>query len=158
MGLAYHPASRYQAMQVNGADRLELILLLYNGAIKELRQARDFLDKGDIEKRVRCINKAGALIGELKTALDFERGGEIAKSLDRLYAYMLRRLTEANLRKDGDTLEEIARLLETLLSAWEEARLKIASEKPETKSFPSTVGNGRDRLSLTSTECAGPTY
>jgi flagellar secretion chaperone FliS len=158
MGLACHPASRYQVMEVNGADRIELILLLYKSAIKELRQAKGFLEQRDIENRVRCINKANSLIGELKTALDFDRGGEIATSLDRLYAYMIRRTTEANLRRDGDALEEVAKLLEILLSAWEEARLKIAAEKPPERPFPSAVGNGEDRLSLSPTGYTGSTY
>lgn len=155
MGLAYHPACRYQAMEINGADRMELVLLLYKGAIKELHQAKGFLDTGEIENRVRCINKAGAIIGELKTALDFDRGGDLAKSLDHLYTYMMRRLIQANLRRDGEILEEIAGLLGTLLPAWEETRLKNAAEKADHTPFASQAGGTGDRLSLSSVEWAG---
>lgn len=55
-------AGRYAAMQVNTADRIELLLLLYEGAIKELKQAVLCLESGNIEERVRHINKACAII------------------------------------------------------------------------------------------------
>ena len=68
------------------------------------------------------MDKAISMIGELQTALDFEKGGEIAVSLDRLYDYLLRRLTEANANRDPAPLEEIIRLLGMLESAWQEVK------------------------------------
>ena len=81
-----------------------------------------FFEKGDIEQRVTAMDKAMAMIGELQAALDFDKGAEIATSLDLLYAYMLRRLTEANVTKDPQPVEEITKLLGILESAWQETR------------------------------------
>lgn len=144
MGYAPNFASRYTAMEVATADRFELLLLLYKGAIKEAKLAIQAFQSGNIEARVNHLNKVCAIIGELRAALDFERGGEIAVSLERLYHYMTRRLSDANLRRQTAPVEEVAKLLEVLLSAWEEARGK--SEQPS--AGPPEPHSMRDRLTL----------
>ena len=113
--------SYYKQMEVQTADPFELVLILYKGAIDRLGQAKHFLQSGDIENRVLCLNKAAAMIAELQTALDFKNGGEIAVSLGRLYSYMQTRIAEANARKQVEPIDEVCHLLNVLLSAWEEA-------------------------------------
>ena len=112
----------YQRVRIQTADPIELILILCGGAVYHLKRATIFFEKGDIEQRVTAIDKAMAMIGELQAALDFDKGAEIATSLDLLYAYMLRRLTEANVTKDPQPVEEITKLLGILESAWRETR------------------------------------
>lgn len=126
MGYAPNYAGRYSDMQVAAADRFELVLLLYKAAIKEAKIAIVGFQADDIEARVNHLNKASAIIGELRAALDFEKGGQIAQSLAGLYEYMNRRLAEANLRKQPAAVDEVIRLLESLLSAWEEALSRTA--------------------------------
>ncbi len=153
MGYAPNFASRYTAMEIATADRFELLLLLYKGAIKEAKLAIQAFQAGDIEARVNHLNKACAIIGELRAALDFEHGGEIAVSLERLYHYMTRRLSEANLRRQAGPVEEVAKLLEVLLSAWEEAHTKHADSEGASVSS-SSASTLRDRLTLHSTPAA----
>lgn len=128
-------AGRYTAMQVNTADRFELLLLLYKGAITELKQAVACFDAGNIEGRVRHINRGCAIITELKASLSFEDGGEIARSLDRLYIFMTQQTTAANIRQDPQPVNEVIRLLEILLSAWEEVYEKqgVSGRTSQTK-------------------------
>ena len=120
----FHPraGNHYQEMQIKTADSLELILILYGQASHNLRLAQAHLASGDIQQRFAAMDKAISMIGELQTALDFEKGGEIAVSLDRLYDYLLRRLTEANANRDPAPLEEVIRLLGMLESAWQEVK------------------------------------
>ena len=64
------------------------------------------------------------MIGELQAALDFNKGGEIAVSLNKLYSYMMNRLSIANSKQDSSPVNEVLALLSTLQSAWEQARIE----------------------------------
>jgi len=111
-------------MEVKTADPFGLVLLLYKGAVQHLNLAKKHMASHDIEQRVKSLNKATAMIGELQAALDFDRGGEIAASLNRLYSYMLNRLAVANSQQDTGPIDEVLRLLSTLQSAWEQAKIE----------------------------------
>lgn len=149
MGYAPNYASRYTDMQVASADRLELVLLLYKGAVKEAKLAVRSFGEGDIESRVNHLNKCSAMVAELRSALDFERGGEIARSLDRLYDFITWRLSQANAKQKPAMVEEVIQLLEILLSAWEEVRTKSTeSEAPGVQSEGG--GYPQDRLNVQS--------
>lgn len=116
--------NHYLEMEINTADPLHLVLILYRGAIKNLKRSLDCFAQGVIEGRIQAINKASAMISELHSTLDFERGQPIAGSLDRLYSYLQQRLLEANLKQDPSAVQEAIRLLSTLASAWEEVRIR----------------------------------
>jgi flagellar secretion chaperone FliS len=108
----------YRDTEIKTADGLELVLILYRGAAEQLRQARSHLAAGRIPQRAAALTKAMAMIGELQACLNQDKGGEIAASLDRLYTYMIRRLTEANIRRDVTPIDEVLKLLGILESAW----------------------------------------
>ncbi|MGW8181011.1 MAG: flagellar export chaperone FliS [bacterium] len=124
MAQAQHYVTQYREMEIKTADQFELVLLLYRGAAQHLNFAKKYIANKDIEQRVSSINRATAMIGELQAALDFEKGGEIAVSLNKLYSYMMNRLSVANSQQDSTPIDEILKLLSTLQSAWEEARVE----------------------------------
>jgi len=126
-------ATQYREMEVKTADQFELVLLLYRGAVHHLNLAKRYLGEKDIEGRIRSINKAVSMIGELQAALDFEKGGDIAVSLGRLYSYMLIRLSAANSKQSADPIDEVLGLLSTLQSAWEQARIEYNSAPSATR-------------------------
>lgn len=110
----------YQTVQVTTTDRGRLLLMMYEGAIKFLRQAKAGLEENDIAKFCRFLSKAQAIIAELMNTLDFEKGGQIARDLDRLYDFMLFYLTEANLYRDPKRIQKTIGLLDTIYSAYKE--------------------------------------
>jgi flagellar secretion chaperone FliS len=112
--------AQYQSVQVTTTDRGRLLLMLYEGCIKFLRQAKSGLDANDIPKFCRFLSKGQAIIAELMSTLDFEKGGQIAKDLDRLYDFMLFYLTEANLEKNSQKVEKVIELVETIYGAYKE--------------------------------------
>jgi len=124
MAQAHYYVTQYREMEVKTADQFELVLLLYKGAAQHLNLARQYITQKDIERRLKALNKAAAMIGELQTALDFEKGGEIAASLNQLYSYMLNRLWVANSTQNTAPIDEVLRLLSTLQSAWDQARVE----------------------------------
>src|SRR5581483_8669656 len=89
-------AREYAKAQVTSVDRSRLLLLVLDGGGTFLRRAREALATGDIEGFAHALGRAQAIIGELRSTLDHDAGGKIAKDLDRLYDFMLFHLTEAN--------------------------------------------------------------
>ncbi len=110
----------YQTVQVTTTDRGRLLLMMYEGALKFLRQSKSGLEDGDMNKFCRFLSKAQAIIAELMNTLDFEKGGQIAKDLDRLYDFMLFYLTEANLHRDAERITKVIGLLETVYAAYKQ--------------------------------------
>ena len=95
-----------------------LIVMLYEGALLSISQARQAIDNGDGVVRAKSIHKAIQIIEEgLVVALD-PKGGELAGHLRSLYQYMASRLMVASIRGDAAALDEVTRLMNDLLGAW----------------------------------------
>lgn len=110
----------YQSVQVTTTDRGRLLLMMYEGAIKFLRQSKAGCEAKDMPKFCRFLSKAQAIIAELMNTLDHEKGGVIARDLERLYDFMLFYLTEANLYRDPVRVQKVIGLIETIYSAYKE--------------------------------------
>src|SRR5580765_4099172 len=93
--------ARYRTTQVQASTPLEQVVLLYDGAIRFMDVARDAIDRHDIPARRDALSRALAIVGELKSTLDMERGGEVAQSLDGLYGYVTTRLLDAAMHQNG---------------------------------------------------------
>ena len=116
--------SAYQKTNVNTASQGRLVVLLYEGAIKQLTTALTFIDEndkikpGDIEKYGICIQKAQAIITELEVSLDMEKGGEIAKNLMSLYVFFNEELVHASISRDKEKINSVLRMLKELAESW----------------------------------------
>jgi flagellar secretion chaperone FliS len=126
------PHTAYAESRILTADPMELVRLMYQGAIAEVRSARAHLQTRDIPARSRCVSKACAILTELTVALDRKSGGQYAERLGELYAYMMRRLTEANFQQREEPLAEVQNLLSTLLDGWEGAQRQLAAQTMQT--------------------------
>jgi flagellar secretion chaperone FliS len=123
--LAQGYARTYRANAVLTASPGQLVLMLYDGALKALALAQQaFLEPCPEPRRIENINrhllKAQAIVAELQSGLNMEAGGEFAQTMNRLYDYHNRRLFEANLRKEVAPIVEVERLLRELRDAWAE--------------------------------------
>jgi flagellar protein FliS len=119
------PAGRgalaYQTVDAQSRSPLELVVMLYDGAIRFVRQAQDAHCRGDTRRRATDVSRALAIVGELQSTLDVERGREVASELDRLYHYMTGRLLDVTVKGDVTALDETLRLLATLREGWAHA-------------------------------------
>jgi flagellar protein FliS len=105
---------------VLAASPNKLIIMLYEGAITACRSAIVHMQNSDIPNKGAMFSKAILIIESgLRLSLDKKAGGEIAVSLDALYAYMSHRLTLANIRNEPEFVHEVIKLLTELKSAWE---------------------------------------
>ena len=134
---------QYSTVNISTVDRGRLLLMLFDGCLKFLKQAKAGLETKDIPKFAKYLNKSQAIISELMLTLDFEKGGDIAKELDRLYDFMLYYLTEANLEKNPSKVQKVIELLDTIATAYREViegeskqGTKAASTEAEKPSLP----------------------
>lgn len=127
---AGNPHDAYRQVQIKTANQGRLILMLYDGAIRNIDVALEALPQR--QRRYDLANtaivKAQDIIGELMASLDFDRGGEIARNLFTLYVFMNRQMLEANLRKTDAPLRDVRRMLLELRGAWAAAANKIAAK------------------------------
>jgi flagellar protein FliS len=120
-------AREYLRTQIQTASREQLVLMLYDGAIRFCEQARQMLTQEDIEGGHRFFLRAQNVVLELLYALDRESGGEVAANLAALYTYMYNQLVEANVYKDVERVEHVLSILRSLRDAWSDAITQIRS-------------------------------
>jgi len=105
--------------QVTEASPHRLIQMLMQGGLDRIYQAKGAIEFGRIAEKGELIGKGIAIIGGLREALNHEVTGELSANLDRLYAYMIRRLTDANRNNDAAALAEVASLLLEVKTGWD---------------------------------------
>lgn len=111
-------ANTYRQVEVSGSNRLQLVVMLYDGAIRFLGEAKACLAKNDTRGKTIGVNRALAILGELQSTLRLDEGGEVAQSLDKLYNYMTSRILDSNLKGVSSGFDESIHLLRILNSAW----------------------------------------
>ncbi|OUM94428.1 MAG: flagellar export chaperone FliS [Firmicutes bacterium ZCTH02-B6] len=114
---AKQAAQQYKTTQVRTANPADLVVMMYDGAIRFIRQGVAAIEAADFEEAHRSLVRAQDIISELDRALD-PQAGEIAANLAQLYDYIHRRLVEGNVRKDAAPLQEVIGLLTELRDAW----------------------------------------
>lgn len=119
----------YQKTAIQTASKEELVLMLYNGAIKYTNNSIEFLKAKNYPDASKNICRAQAIIVELLNSLNFEVGGEIAKNLEYLYSVMVDNLTVANFEHVVEPLDLNLKILEKLKTAWEGVLEQIKSGK-----------------------------
>ena len=110
--------SAYQETSIATESKGRLVVMLYDGAIKFMRLAIRELEAKDYEAKGRYIDRAQDIINELNAVLDMESGGEIAANLRKLYVFMSKRLSEANVQRDPQMIREVISLMEELNKGW----------------------------------------
>jgi flagellar protein FliS len=114
-------------MEIKTATPEMVIVKLYEGALRFLRQAKTCQGEGNVSGRATAIAKALAIVGELQQSLNLEEGGDIARNLDALYFYVTDRLLEANVSGTVQPLDEASGILSTLNEAWVEISKRPAA-------------------------------
>jgi len=97
----------YRETSVTTQSKGRLIVLLYDGAIKFMKLAVKEMEEKNYEAKGKHIIRTQDIINELNAVLDMEAGGEVAMNLRRLYLYMGRRLSEANVKNDPNIIQEV---------------------------------------------------
>lgn len=122
----------YKKTSVNTASKEQILLMLYQAAIKNCKKAIEAIEEKNIAKKGEYIGKMQDIVIELNNSLDFEVGGDVAKELSSLYDYILYSSTQANIKLDAQPLHGCLNVLNTLYDGWSEAikNLKNTPSQP----------------------------
>ena len=118
MALAGRGLDSYRQTQAQSRTPLELVVMLYDGALRFLGTAREAIERRDIPARREALSRTLAIISELQSTLKMDEGGELAASLDQLYGYANLRLLDAASQNDVKPLDEVRKVFEILRDAW----------------------------------------
>ncbi|MDZ4796866.1 MAG: flagellar export chaperone FliS [Bryobacteraceae bacterium] len=118
-----NPYDQYLESSVLTATPLELVTMLYRCALDGIADARRCLLCGDIEGRVRPVNRAFDAVIELSLSLDFDNGGELSRNLGELYGYITNQIVLGHCNQSDTHFAEAARLLTTLLESWQQVSM-----------------------------------
>lgn len=120
--------ARYREMEIKTATPEMVIVKLYEGVLRFIRNAKTHQEAGDVAGRATAIAKSMAIVNELQHSLNLEKGGEIAQNLDALYFYVTDCLLEANVRGTEKPLDAASMVLSTLNEAWVEISRRPVGE------------------------------
>lgn len=129
-------AQTYREVGAQGADPLELVVMLYDVLLDDLRRAIEALHAHDVEKRTFEVQHALRIVEQLQGSLDMNRGGEPARNLDQLYSMVRAKLLEAHWKSSEDLLRRQLDILKPIREAWQEARSQ-QQRPPNESSSPS---------------------
>jgi flagellar protein FliS len=135
--LAYNNASStYKETKIKTAGQGQLIIMLYDEAVKQLTRATELMDLNDNQKKEpgrieqigKSVMKTEEIITELMVSLDFEQGGEISKNLFALYSWFNRELLEANIAQDTNRINTVKDMLADLRETWSKIVIQQSGE------------------------------
>ncbi len=129
----------YRRMDVLTADPKKLVVMCYETMIRNLKRVKENYRTNDFESKAEAIQNTLDIMTELRSALDFERGGIIAKNLDALYAFWSQYILTADRTRDLKALDGVAAMMEEIKSAFE--RAYFGTPMAQNVSFPALAGN-----------------
>ncbi len=125
-----NPYQQYRATKVETAGSVDLVVLLYQGAVRFIRLGVEAMERDDLKAAHTNVVRAQDILVELLGSLNHEAGGQIASQLASLYDYCFRRLVIANVKKDPAPAREVVGILRDLGTAWQE----IAAQQRQAQS------------------------
>ncbi len=128
-----NPYQKYKSTAVLSASKEQILLMLYEGAIKFTKLAIQAAESKNIAERGKNIMRAYDIILELQVSLDHKVGGDLAKQLDQLYTYVLDQYTKANMHGDISGLHSSIKVLENLYDGWKQVLDKNKTNTEQNK-------------------------
>jgi flagellar secretion chaperone FliS len=108
----------YQQIETSTKSQLDLILKVYDGAIKEFKDASESYKKEEYNKGYEHLEKSRKFLTHLYSTLDMDKGGEVAENLGKLYVFMINQVNVAEATKDLKLIDENINILNNIRSGW----------------------------------------
>ncbi len=122
---------KYKKTSIESASKEKILLLLYEGAIRFIKQAKEADDNKQIAQRGEYIGRAYDIVMELASSLDFKIGGSMAENLEQLYIYTMEELTRANITGQQKHLDNALKILNILYDGWVKAVESIKKKESQ---------------------------
>jgi flagellar protein FliS len=126
MNLPANALARYGAVKVTTANPGNLLVMLYEGLIRFLREAQAAMAAQDRARAGERLGRSQAIISHLLSSLDSQHAPELCKNLQSLYVFCISHLLKANLEQDPEKIGEVLRLLTPLRDAWVAAVAQVS--------------------------------
>ncbi len=131
----------YIENEISNLDGDELIAFIYSGTLRFINEIKDTFRRGDVERKVEKVNRVIDIISYLRSILDFDKGGIVAKNLDNLYLFSIKELSEFNYNNDLKKLETVENIFKELHSTWKEMIKKKKSGIKEGEASVNSVSS-----------------
>jgi len=128
---------QYRKAAVTSASPLQLVVMLYDGALRFMEAGKHAMETGDLYKQNENLQRAQKIVAELTGTLDLEKGGEIAQNLAALYSFVYDRLVQANVTDQSSYIDQAIKVMSDLREGW--SRLTAQDKAPQLL----TVGEGQ---------------
>lgn len=126
----------YKTSRANTASREDLLILLYEGAIRFLERSISEYEGKNLSEHKMYLRRGLAIISELQSTLNFDKGGELAMQLFDLYGFMIQQLTQANIKQEIPPIRVVITNMNTLLDGWRDAVRQVKREQSEVGADP----------------------
>ena len=128
-------AKSYKSSSIETATPGQLVLMLYDGALRFMTQAEQGLHETNVRVRNETVNnnliKAQNILAELQNSLDMKVPGDFPKTMWGLYDFMMRQLQQANMQKSAEPIKTVKKMLKDIRDAWDEMLKKLSKESAE---------------------------
>ena len=128
-----NPYQKYKNASVLSASREQILLMLYEAAIKFTKLAIQAIENKNIAERGKNIMRAYDIVAELQVSLDHKVGGDLPKQLDQLYTFVLDQYTKANIQGDVEALKSTLKILDNLYDGWKQVIDGMKKTNEQTK-------------------------
>lgn len=123
--------SKYKKTSIESASKEKILLMLYEGAIRFIKQAKEANQNKDIKGRGEMIGRAYDIVMELASSLDFKVNSGVATNLEQLYIYIMEELTRANITGQEKHLDNSLKILNILYDGWVKAVESIKKKESQ---------------------------
>jgi flagellar secretion chaperone FliS len=137
------PKRMYLDSSVRGAAPIDLVVILYDSAIDDMRRALTAMENGDVESRSAEVGHALIVLQQLQGTLDFERGGAAAKQFEQFYNLIRAKLLEAQMRGSADLLRQQIRFMAEVRDCWTQAK-RLLQPRQGGEPIPVSAGSSTD--------------
>lgn len=127
-----HYVDEYRKNAVTGATPLQLVVMLYDGALRFMNSARTAMASRNLEEQNAQLQKAQRIVTELMSCLDMQQGKEIAQNLFAIYSYVYNLLVQANIEDRIDLVDQSFEIMAQLRESWAEldAQMRGTTSEP----------------------------
>lgn len=123
MAIVANPYSTYTSAKVNTVNKGDLLVMLYDAAVRFLKEADFHMQSRDFLQKSKSVENFQAIISELEATLDHHANKELAQNLTNIYNFLLREVSIANFQNDSSKLKKVIEIVNELRGAWKEANL-----------------------------------
>ena len=120
MALTHNPYSSYSNTRAATASKADLVVMLYEAAIRFIREISLRIDHQEFQAKAKAVDNALAIVNELKMSISYSYNNELAGNLMNIYNFATREISTANIKNQHGQLEAVVEVLGTLKTAWEE--------------------------------------